>query len=107
MFCTNCGNEVDNKAIVCPKCGCRPRSSQNDIDCNSTGFNVLAFFFPFIGLIMYLIWKNDHPLRAQGIGKWALIGFCVSFVMLIIYFSIIGSIISTIYREIYSGGFYY
>lgn len=21
MFCTNCGNEIDDKAVVCPKCG--------------------------------------------------------------------------------------
>jgi TM2 domain-containing membrane protein YozV len=25
MFCTNCGNEVHEKAVACPKCGVPPR----------------------------------------------------------------------------------
>lgn len=24
MFCSNCGNEVDSKAVACPKCGVSP-----------------------------------------------------------------------------------
>ncbi|MDB6122130.1 MAG: hypothetical protein JWQ71_1123 [Pedosphaera sp.] len=26
MFCRNCGNQVDDRAIACPKCGVNPRA---------------------------------------------------------------------------------
>ena len=29
MFCRNCGNEVHEKAVACPKCGVNPRSEKN------------------------------------------------------------------------------
>lgn len=44
-------------------------------DQNSTGLNVLSFFIPIIGLVLYLTYKSDQPIKASGVGKWALIGF--------------------------------
>lgn len=29
MFCKNCGNDVNEKAVACPKCGVNPRSEKN------------------------------------------------------------------------------
>ena len=37
-------------------------------------------FFPVIGLILYLVWKDQTPLRARSAGKGALIGVIVSVV---------------------------
>ena len=31
-----------------------------------------------IGLILYLVWKDDYPLRAKSCGKGALIGVIVA-----------------------------
>lgn len=34
MYCSNCGNQIDDNAVVCPKCGC---ATQSDITVNATG----------------------------------------------------------------------
>lgn len=36
MFCKNCGNELNDKAIICPKCGCAVTNiKQNTIRANA------------------------------------------------------------------------
>ena len=80
MFCRNCGAQIDDNAVVCPKCGV-PVSSNNPkpvvYDAPSAGFAVLCFFFPILGLILYLVWREESPLKAKSCGKGALIGVCV------------------------------
>ena len=44
----------------------------------SVGFAVLSFFFPLIGLILYLVWKDSNPLKAKSCGKGALVGVIIS-----------------------------
>ena len=46
-------------------------------DAPNTGFAVLGFFFPLIGLILFLMWKDQTPLKAKSAGKGALIGVIV------------------------------
>ena len=77
-YCSQCGKELVDEAVVCPNCGCAvqaPVSQQEDKP--STGLNILAFLFPLVGLILYLCFQNTTPVRAKAIGKWALIGFIV------------------------------
>ena len=59
MFCEKCGEEINEQAIVCPKCGCATSNfiAQNrvnqDQDKNGiaiAGF-VCAFFVPILGWI--------------------------------------------------------
>ena len=79
MFCKNCGQEIDDKAVICPKCGVPTGNYMND-DEPSAGFGVLSFFFPLVGLILFLVWKDERPLRAKSCGKGALISVIVSVV---------------------------
>lgn len=53
-------------------------------DVPSAGLNALAFFFPIVGLILYLIWKDSTPKKAKAIGKWALISVIVGVVLYIL-----------------------
>lgn len=55
-------------------------------DKKSVGLNVLSFFFPVIGLIIYLATKKDKPVRAKSMGKSALAGFIVGIVLSIVMF---------------------
>lgn len=48
--------------------------SQNT-DGSSTALAILSFFFPLVGLILFLIWHSDMPLKAKSCGIGALIGF--------------------------------
>lgn len=61
-------------------------------DAPSAGFAILCFFIPILGLILYLVWKDEYPLKAKSCGKGALISVIVYvalFVFYIIFFMII------------------
>ncbi len=57
----------------------------NPNDKKSTGLNILSFFIPLVGLILYLTQKDQTPIKAKACGKAALIGFIVGIVFSIIY----------------------
>lgn len=50
-------------------------------DSGSFGWAVLGFFIPLVGLILYLVWKNEKPLSAKKAGVGALVGFIVSLLL--------------------------
>ncbi len=46
MYCTNCGNELNDKAVACPKCGCAVEnnlSTEKDIKTDNAKGTSLAF----------------------------------------------------------------
>ena len=53
-------------------------------DAPNAGFAVLGFFFPVIGLILYLVWRETLPLRARSAGKGAIIGVVIYVALVII-----------------------
>ncbi len=49
MFCKNCGEQIDDNAVVCPKCGVAVKevaATTASDDAPNMGFAVLGFFFP-------------------------------------------------------------
>lgn len=93
-YCTHCGKEVVDEAIICPNCGCsvqygntasnlnkgsagysqqrpaQPNQSYNaDLDSYSSmcvvGF-VFAFLSPLIGLILSIVAFNDAKKTGSG-----------------------------------------
>ena len=50
-------------------------------DAASSGFATLGFFFPVVGLILYLVWKDQTPQKAHSAGKGALIGVITYFAL--------------------------
>lgn len=102
VHCRECGEMISESAPTCPKCGAvQGQTPSNVVDEPNAGLNVLSFFIPLAGLIMYLVFHEKAPNKAHGCGKWALIGFIVS-IALSIVFGIMGacavsSAISTIY----------
>lgn len=58
-YCSKCGAELMDEAVICPKCGCavgenRPANTTTTAS-STNGFAiagfVLAFFFPLLGII--------------------------------------------------------
>ena len=102
MYCRNCGKEIDDNAYVCPHCGVKverindqPRA---DADSGSkVGWGILSFLIPIVGLILFLVWKDERPQTAKICGICALVSFIISVVIGIIYGVLIGSIISSIF----------
>lgn len=82
-YCKNCGQLIDDKAVVCVHCGVSVQNTAADNP--SIGLKVLSFFIPIVGLILYLVKKDQTPVSAKEYGKWALIGFIVGIVFSIIY----------------------
>lgn len=94
VFCSGCGKELppdENFCRVCgkqrtiPAQGAQPVFQQQQInlqmgyiqDAPSGGMTALGFFIPIVGLILYLVWKDQTPLKAKSAGKGALIGAIV------------------------------
>lgn len=82
---------------VCPYCGTqmgagnqgytmnpqpqRQAPAGNPADSDSIGWGVLGFFFPLVGFILWLVWKNEYPKKAKRCGRGALISIILSFVL--------------------------
>ena len=95
-YCTKCGKELCDEAIVCVGCGCAVNggfASQNQLvntapqkqDAPSLGYAFLGFFVPIAGLILYLVWKDEMPKRAASAGKGALISVIVTAVVYVLF----------------------
>ena len=106
-FCSKCGKEIDDAAVICPFCGV-PAPQASAPDAPNFGLAVLGFFIPLAGFILWLVMRDATPLKANSAGKGALIGVIVSTVSsilmvlccLVFYFVIFGFIFSM-------GMFYY
>lgn len=85
-YCSKCGKEVHDEAIICPQCGCAiaplpPVTQQRpEADEASVGLCILAFFVPLFGLIYWAVKCKDTPKRANAIGITALISWIIGFV---------------------------
>lgn len=54
-----------------------PYTPVRPVDAPNAGFLALGLFFPLVGFILWLVWRDDLPLRAKSAGKGALIGVCI------------------------------
>ncbi len=91
-YCRNCGSQINDQAVICPHCGVqqKPLESNDTLssikDIGGWGWGLLGFFVPIAGLIIYLLWLNDHPRNAKAAGKGALISVIVSLSFVVVYF---------------------
>lgn len=87
MYCKNCGEQIDDKAVICPSCGVAQtqlKVAQSD----NGGFlwGLLGFFIPIVGLILYIVWKNERPKTAKAVGIGALVSVGAWIIMYILLF---------------------
>jgi len=85
MFCSNCGKEIDDKAVVCVHCGAathnfNPKASQ--VLSDQPGYDwlttlLLCFFVGVFGVHNFYVKKTTYGLiqlfTLGGCGIWALI----------------------------------
>ncbi len=91
-FCKVCGNEMHDSAIVCTKCGVAT-SNYNNLNKQNTpvvdeggfGWGLLGCCVPVVGLILFLIWKDERPNTAKSAG----IGALVCTILWVLYFVVI------------------
>ena len=104
MYCRKCGSELKDDALFCSHCA-EPVITQQqptwqaqqpawqppqplNVDNGSWGWFVLGLFVPVVGLILYLVWKNEKPLSAKRAGLGALVGGIATVVLTILEFVI-------------------
>jgi hypothetical protein len=58
-------------------------SAENSVvnDEPSGVISALSFFFPIVGLILYLVWLNSFSTKAKRAGLFALVGFAINVVI--------------------------
>lgn len=97
-YCSHCGKAIRDEAVICIYCGCQvPALNEYDEDDEpSTGLNIVGFLFPLIGLILFLVFHENTPNKANKIGKWALIGFLVGVVGSIVLGALYGMILAAL-----------
>lgn len=90
-FCSHCGKEIMDAAVVCPHCGCAVGAVSDEPDVPSTGLNILSLLIPLVGLILYLVYHDKAPNKAKAIGKFALIGvgICVGLYILLCILNVV------------------
>ena len=101
MFCKYCGNEINEKAIVCPHCGVAvnntvcPSCEQKTNVLAIVGL-IMAFFMPIAGLVCSIIGYKKEREYTDNSKPMALAGIIISsiimgiiFIILSIYFSLV------------------
>lgn len=94
MYCKNCGQEIDDNAVVCPHCGVQQKDlTQPTNDNGGFGWGLLGCCVPVVGLILFLVWKDSKPntAKAAGIGALVSVGIGVLWYLLIFIVGIGGA----------------
>jgi len=84
MYCYQCGKEVGDVKF-CPYCGAQldgqtaqgtyqPINNQQTQysqpgDEPSFGYALLSFFIPIVGIILFVVWNQEFPLRAKSCNR--------------------------------------
>lgn len=87
-FCKHCGMEIDDKAVICPKCGVSQQTASDGVDNGGFGWGLLGFCLPLVGLILFLVWKDSKPRTSKAAGKGALISVIIGVVLYVLMFAL-------------------
>ncbi|MDR1266100.1 MAG: PLDc N-terminal domain-containing protein [Propionibacteriaceae bacterium] len=70
------------------------QQATNPSDTGSFGWTVLGFFVPLIGLILWLVWRQDKPNNSRRSRNGFIAGLIVNVVVGVIYAIVIASALS-------------
>ena len=92
MYCPNCGSKIDGNAEICVSCGVNVLNfvKETNVDINDKSniwVNLISLCcFPFLGIIMFFVWKDKQPIAAKSALIFGLIGLGISIIVSIISF---------------------
>ena len=85
-FCKKCGQEINDHAVVCVHCGESQNTAPQVVDEGGILWGLLGCCIPIVGLILFLVWKDNKPKSAKAAGIGALVSVACTVVFYIIYF---------------------
>ncbi|MDD7351370.1 MAG: zinc-ribbon domain-containing protein [Clostridia bacterium] len=115
MFCSKCGKEISDDAVICPNCGVptnnyngvstKPKSNTDDagnVNTMSIIALVMSFIVPLVGFIMGLIYRpkavaiDDESSRKKCTAAiWiSVVYFALCIVLSIVYSIVVAGIIA-------------
>lgn len=93
MICRSCGSEVDNNLLTCPNCGDNlkveeEKKMQNDPVIEDIGgiiWFLIGVVVPILGLVLFIVWKDDKPKNSKSSGIGALAGVGLRILGMIVF----------------------
>ncbi|GFZ31947.1 hypothetical protein CSC2_24730 [Clostridium zeae] len=100
MFCSNCGNEINDNADVCIHCGVSVSKKNKDNPSHLAG--AVSCCFPIVGLILYFLWKDDKPKSSKLVCRWMIAGIVLWILFYVVMFLLgfIGAMSDSSYSSI-------
>lgn len=83
-YCRRCGAPISDQAMVCPSCG-EPQYSVPPVQDNGgIGWGILGCCIPIVGLVLFLVWRDQKPrtAKAAGIGALVAVGLWAAWYLL-------------------------
>ena len=92
-FCRKCGSEIDDEAVICPKCGVAQQKINNESNNvigstrNTNAISVLGIILPPVGWIIYAIMDKSKPL-AKDLLSGNIVGsiFYIAIILIIVIY---------------------
>ncbi len=102
MYCKNCGSEIDDQAVVCPKCGVLTEGHKQGLEPKTNTMAIIGFVMSFIlaiaGLICSIIARKqirESGEKGMGLATAGLIisivEMALSFIAVLIYVIVIAA----------------
>lgn len=86
-YCSKCGKEIMDEAVVCPNCGCTVRNfkqfkpTYHYYDDISIGLVILSVVIPLFGIIYWCLKHNETPTKAKACGIAGIISWAVGILL--------------------------
>ncbi len=79
-FCSKCGKEILEEAVICPHCGCatganNPVTAPIEEDKANVGLCIFSALFPIFGIIYWPVKYKVTPKCATACGVTAIISW--------------------------------
>ena len=89
-YCRKCGAPISDGASTCPSCGAYQNNTPNVVDNGGFGWGLLGCCIPIVGLVLWLVWKDQKPrtAKAAGIGALVAVGLGALYYVLIVMLGI-------------------
>ncbi|MDR0299717.1 MAG: SHOCT domain-containing protein [Streptococcaceae bacterium] len=66
-------------------------------DSGSFGYAALGFFFPIVGLILWLVWRENYPQKSRSARNGMITGWITSVALVLVYFVVIAVMLRPLY----------